>query len=280
MNRQALMPGLETTYSLTVKPERLPLLRRRQAHEGSDRNQLLFSGLEPVSILWEMGVRENRRFVRVSLRDLNALMERLDLPEMPVHLGYAAWQEDVTATRCLGALRSSLRYSGAPAWCSEMFAEDIFGQPWVGYEIIRQDDPTQPYGFRNEEELSFYIPGPRDLTAPDEDGCTYCLIYRANNSTLPKLDYHVNGERTVIAVAHKDIAALLRSPDAVGAPKLSEVSEGVALYTAESIHETRDVLHALSLSGAPTMPNVVCTLNGNHTYYRNRGGRINHGKAG
>lgn len=263
---QQLMPGMEDIYNSERPPVPRPESPRERRRELVD-HQLFFAGMQPIRITWYAGVRENRRMVRVPMAELNRVLAEAGQPEMPVIIGRTTWQTDASAARAIAVLRASLGVSGAPEWCSETFSEDIFGQPYVGFEITRVPDPDTPFGFRNEEDLNFYIPGPRDLAASVEDGCPYCTIYRATAATAPRLEYEMRGQG-LVAVRHADIADLLQQPDATGVPVVGDIIEGATLYTAESIHETRDVLDALNRSGAPLRGRVVCKAHGSHSYYR------------
>ena len=270
----ALIPGLEDIYSQVVDTEEThnPFREARKKQVVEDV-QLLLAGLEPLQVEWSVSIREDRQVVKVKMTDLNALLGRLDLPAMPDYIERLGWGLNVTTARCLAALRAALKHSGAPNWCAEVFSENIFGQPWVACEIRPVPDDSQPYGFRNEEEPHFYIPGPTDLLAQVEDGCPYCTVYRARVETRPHLPYIASVDRTVVAVAHSAIEKLLRRPGATGATVVAEARDGRVYYTAESIHETRDVLHALRHTDAPPLPNAACLRRGTYTYYLNSPGR-------
>lgn len=265
---QALMPGLVEAYETTV-PTDAPLSASVSFRDITSV-QLFLEGLSPQTIEWDVVIRENRRYIRIEFEEVNNLMDRLGLPRMKGYIDRLTWGADPSDALRLAAVRAALQYSGAPGWCSEVFSESIFGQPSVGYDLEAMDDPTMPFGFRNVKKTYFYIPGPMDLSAAEsEEGCHYCLIYRGRHAVRPTLDYQVDRKSQVVGVRHRDIASLLRLPDVTGVPVISEVSNGRVYYTAQSIHNTRDVLHALSQNHIP-MHNAACTVIGNHSYYKSR----------
>ena len=263
---QALMPGLVEAYETTV-PTDAPSSASVSFRDIASV-QMFLEGLSPQTVRWDVVIRENRRYIRIDFEEVNDLMDGLGLPQMPDYIDRLNWGADPTDALRLAAVRAALQYSGAPGWCAEVFSESIFGQPSISYDLEAVDDPRMPFGFRNVKRTYFYIPGPMDLSAAEaEDGCHYCLIYRGRNAVRPMLDFQVDRKRKVVAVRHRDIASLLRQPDVTGVPVISEVSDGRVYYTARSIHNTRDVLHALSLNHIP-MHNAACTVIGDHSYFK------------
>ena len=265
---QALMPDLVEAYETTVPTDALD--GASVSFRDITSVQLFLEGLSPQTIEWDVVIRENRRYIRIEFVEVNNLMDRLGLPRMKGYIDRLTWGVDPSDALRLAAVRAALQYSGAPTWCAEVFSESIFGQPSISYDLEAMDDPAMPFGFRNVKRTYFYIPGPMDLSAAEaEDGCHYCLIYRGRHAVRPTLDFQVDRKSQVVAVRHRDIASLLRLPDVTGVPVISEISDGRAYYTAQSIHDTRDVLHALSLNNIP-MHNAACTVIGDHSYYKSR----------
>ena len=265
---QALMPGLVEAYE-TIVPTDAPSSASVSLRDITSV-QLFLEGLSPQTIGWDLVIRESRRYIRIDFEEVNGLMGRLRLPVMPDYVDRLNWGADPSDALRLAAVRAALQYSGAPGWCAEVFSESIFGQPSVSYDLVAVDDPGMPFGFRNVKKTYFYIPGPVDLSAAEsEDGCHYCLIYRGRNAVRPALEFQVDRKSRVVAVKHRDIASLLRQPDVTGVPVISEVSDGHVYYTAQSIHDTRDVLHALSQNHI-LIHNAACTVMGEHSYYKSR----------
>ena len=197
-----------------------------------------------ATIEWTIGHLGERRAVVVAHEAIADLVGRPGATGMLIpwglgHLHQNEWRQVTYTAQSIHdrhALLRALTQSEAPDY------------PSVFYDRVASDGGLGSTAWVSRAPNT-YVCGPH-LEDVEWYDCFYCATYVYHSwACVPRVVYEVvdRGEWLGVLVAHRAIARLLQVPDALGIPRA--VHGGV--YDAASMHQFRDLKHALAASGSP-----------------------------